>query len=157
VQETIAYLAIQRLQNRYADIVTRRSWPELQDLMRTDCVVTVDVIDRGIEFDGPLAIGDFIAAQLEQFDFFEFLILNTVMKIDAGHGTATARMYIQEVRQGVADGRRSDIFGVYHDRFVRDEDGRWWFAERHYRSHARTNSAGSSRDLTVFDLPHRDL
>jgi len=157
VQETIAYLALQRLQNRYADIVTRRSWPELQDLMRADCVVTVDVIDREVEFDGPQAIGDFIAKQLEQFDFFEFLILNTVMKIDADQGTATARMYIQEARQSVADGRRADVFGVYHDRFVRDEDGRWWFAERHYRSYARTNSAGSSRDLTVFELPQRDL
>ncbi len=157
VQETIAYVALQRLQNRYADIVTRRSWPELHDVMRADCVVTVDRVDREIEFDGPQAIGEFIAKQLEQFDFFVFLILNSVMKIDADNGSATARMYIQEARQNVADGRRSEIFGVYHDRFERDEHGRWWFAERHYRSHARTNSPGSSRDLTLFELPVRDL
>jgi hypothetical protein len=157
VQETIAYVALQRLQNHYADIVTRRSWAELHDLMRADCVVTVDVIDRQIEFDGPQAIGEFIAKQLEQYDFFEFVILNTVMKIDAGNGTATARMYIQEARQNAGDGRRSDSFGVYHDRFERDDQGRWWFAERHYRSQARLNPAGSSRDLTVFELVTRDL
>ena len=157
VQETIAYVALQRLQNRYADIVIRQSWPELSELMRADCVVTVDMIDREIEFDGPQAIGDFIATQLEQFDFFEFVILNTVMKIDADDGTTTARMFIQEARQRVADGRRSDTFGVYHDRFERDGDGRWWFTQRHYRSYARTNPPGSSSDLTVFELPQRDL
>jgi len=157
VQETIAYIAIRRLQNRYADIVTRRVWPELHEVMRASCVVTVDVVDRQIEFDGPGAIGDFIGTQLEQYDFFEFVILNTVMEIDADQGEASARMYIQEARQNVADGRRSDSFGVYHDRFERDESGRWWFARRHYRSYARTNPADSSTDLTVFELPERDL
>ncbi len=63
MQETIAYVALQRLQSRYADIVTRRNWPELHDVMRADCVLTVDMIDREIEFDGPQAIGDFIASR----------------------------------------------------------------------------------------------
>ena len=155
--ESEAYIALRRLQNRYADIVTRRAWPELHEVMRPDCTVTVDLTDRAIDFDGPGPIGDVIGTQLEQFSFFEFVILNTVMDIDAVTGTAAARMYMQEARQNVDDGRRSDTYGVYHDRFERDPDGRWWFARRRYRSYARTNPAGSDTDLTVFDLPEIPL
>ena len=156
IAETVAYTQLRRLQNRYADIVTRRAWPELHEIMRADCVVTVNLVDDEIHFAGPQEIGDFIAGQLEQFDFFEFVILNTVMDIDAVAGTATARMYMQEARQNISDGRRSDPFGVYHDRFERDDRGSWWFARRRYQSYART--AGGSRaegraDLTVFPLP----
>ena len=155
--ETVAYVALRRLQNRYADIVTRRAWPELHGVMRPDCAITVDLLDRRIDFTGPGEIGDFIGTQLEQFDFFEFVILNTVMEIDATAGTAGARTYIQEARQNRDDGRRSDTFGVYHDRFERDADGRWWISRRRYRSYARTNPAGAGADLTVFELPDLDL
>ncbi len=154
--ETVAYVALRRLQNRYADIVTRRAWPELAEIMRLDSVITVDLVDREINFDGPFEIGDFIAAQIEQFDFFEFVILNTVMEIDAEAGRATARMYIQEARQSVASGRRCDTFGVYHDHFEREE-GRWWFARRRYKSYARSNPEGPGPDLTVFELPELPL
>ena len=81
--ETVAYTKLRRLQNRYADIVTRRAWPELAEIMRADCVITVNLIDDEIHFHGPQEIGDFIGGQLVQFDFFEFVILNTVMEIDA--------------------------------------------------------------------------
>ena len=113
--------------------------------------------DRRIEFGDPDEIGGFIGTQLEQFDFFEFVILNTVLEIDAAAGTAAARMYIQEARQNRSDGRRSDTFGVYHDSFDRDPDGRWWFRRRRYRSYARTDPTGADTDLTVFDLPAMDL
>ena len=154
--ETVAHSRLQRLQNRYADIVTRRAWPELHEIMRADCVITVNLVDDEIHFHGPQEIGDFIGGQLEQFDFFEFVILNTVMEIDTDHGTAAARMYMQEARQSISDGRRTDTFGVYHDRFDRDPDGRWWFARRRYQSYARTNGgdrAEGTADLTVFALP----
>ncbi|GJM39272.1 MAG: hypothetical protein DHS20C19_26390 [Acidimicrobiales bacterium] len=155
--EAAAYTAVRRTQDRYADIVTRRAWPELDGIMRADCVVTVDLVDRAIDFRGPQAIGDFIAGQLEQFDFFEFVILNTVIEIDARAGRAGARMYMQEARQEIATGRRTDTYGVYHDRFERDEDGRWWFARRHYRSYARTNPAEDEADMVVFGLADFDL
>ena len=143
---------------QYADIVTRRAWSELHEIMRADCLVTVDIRDRGsLDFDGPQAIGGFIGAQLEQFDLFQFVVLNTVMDIDVDAGTATARMYMQEIRQNVGDGHRNDIYGVYHDRFDRDTDGRWWFARRRYSSWARTNPRGSATDMTVFDLPEIPL
>jgi hypothetical protein len=156
--EVIAYTALHRLQNRYADIVTRRAWPELHEIMRPDCVVTVNLVDHAIDFDGPAAIGDFIGTQLKQFDFFEFVILNTVMDIDAAGGTARARMYMQEARQNIDGGRRSDTYGVYHDRFERDGAGRWWFARRRYQSYARTNPGDiGAKDLTVFALPEIPL
>lgn len=156
VAETVAYTQLRRLQNRYADIVTRRAWPELHEIMRADCVITVNLVDDEIHFHGPQEVGDFIGGQLVQFDFFEFVILNTVMEIDAAAGTATARMYMQEARQNIHDGKRSDTFGVYHDRFARDADGVWWFARRRYQSYARTNGgerAHGTADLTVFELP----
>lgn len=154
IAETVAYTALRRLQNRYADIVTRRAWAELHEIMRPDCVVTVDLVDRAIDFDGPQAIGDFIGEQLEQFDFFEFVILNTVMEIDATGGSAGARMYMQEARQFIDGGIRADVFGVYHDRFDRDPDGRWWFARRRYQSYARTDpDPNAGPDLLVFPLP----
>ena len=155
--ETIAYTAIRRVQDRYADIVTRRAWPELADVMRPDCRITVDLLDRAIDFHGPGEIGDFIGGQLEQFDFFEFVILNPVLAIDAEAGRAGARMYMQEARQEIATGRRTDTFGVYHDRFERDADGAWWMARRHYQSYARMNPVGADADLVVFDLPVLDL
>lgn len=155
--EMIAYTKLCRLQSRYADIVTRRVWDEMHEIMRPDCVVTVDLVDHSIDFNGPQAIGDFIGTQLEQFDFFEFVILNTVMEIDTEAGVAGARMYMQEARQFIAEGRRADIYGVYHDRFERDDDGRWWFARRHYRSYARTNPVGDEADLVVFELPDLKL
>lgn len=160
IAEMVAYTQLRRLQSRYADIVTRRAWSELHEIMRPDCVVTVNLVDHEIHFDGPQAIGDFIGGQLEQFDFFEFVILNTVMDIDTKAGTAAARMYMQEARQNIGDGRRADTFGVYHDRFERDDDGAWWFARRRYQSYARTNTggrAGGDADLTVFPLPEIPL
>jgi small nuclear ribonucleoprotein (snRNP)-like protein len=145
------------LQNSYADIVTRRAWAELHNIMRPDCLVTVNTLKDSYEFDGPAAIGNFISGQLEQFSFFEFVVLNTVMEIDVDAGTAGARMYMQELRQGVSDGRRTNAYGVYHDRFERDAEGRWWFARRRYQSFARTAEPGSAGELDVFELPVLDL
>jgi hypothetical protein len=40
--ETIDYIALRRLQNRYADVVTRRAWPELATLFLPDAKVVID-------------------------------------------------------------------------------------------------------------------
>ena len=153
IAETVAYTALRRLQNRYADVVTRRAWAELAEIMLPDCEVTVDTMDRQLSFVGPGEIGEFIAHQLEQFSFFEFVVLNTVMDIDVEAGSAAARMHMHELRQGVSDGRRTDAYGVYHDRFERDREGRWWFAGRRYRSYSRTSAPGSDVDQEVFSVP----
>ncbi len=149
-------LDVRRLQARYADVVTRRAWSELHDLMRADCRLELDLGDRQLAFAGPAAIGDFIGGQLEQFSFFEFVVLNAVIEVDTGAGVARARMYMQELRQGVADGRRSTTYGVYHDRFERHDD-RWWFARRRYGSYSRTAAPGSPHDQDVFPLPEIPL
>ncbi|HZJ27942.1 MAG TPA: nuclear transport factor 2 family protein [Acidimicrobiia bacterium] len=153
VAETVEYVALRRLQNRYGDIVTRRAWPELHEIMRPTCTLALDLGDAAGQLDGPGAIGDFIGGQLEQFSFFEFVILNTVVEINRAVGTAGARMYIQELRQNVTDGRRTNAFGVYHDHVERDADGRWWFARRRYGSFSRTQALGPENEQVVFDLP----
>jgi len=156
--ETIEYVAVRRVQNRYADIVTRRAWSELPEIMTPDCEIIVDTLDRSYCFNGPIEIGDFIGPQIEKFSFFEFVVLNTVIKIDHDQLTAGARMYMQELRQGADDGRRTNAFGVYHDRLVKSpDDSTWRFARRRYRSFARTASTGSAVELDVFDLPVIDL
>ena len=151
--ETTAYVALQRLQSRYADVVTRRAWNELNHLVRPDCPIVVDVRHKKFELTGPSEYGEFIARQIERFSLFEFVLLNTVVRIDAAAGIAAARVYLQEVRQNVSDGRRTDAYGVYHDRLERDDEGRWWFAKRHYRSFARTAEPRIEADYDVFDLP----
>lgn len=151
--ETTAYVALQRLQSRYADVVTRRAWNELNHLVRPDCPIVVDVRHKKFELTGPSEYGEFIARQIERFSLFEFVLLNTVVRIDAAAGIAAARVYLQEVRQNVSDGRRTDAYGVYHDRLERDNEGRWWFAKRHYRSFARTAEPRIEADYDVFDLP----
>ena len=155
--EAVEYVALQRLQSRYADVVTRRAWDELADFVRPDCPIVVDVRHRQFELTGPAQYGDFIARQIERFSLFEFVLLNTVMRIDAERGVAAARVYMQEIRQNVSDGRRTDAYGVYHDRLERDGEGRWWFAKRHYRSLARTAEPRVATDYDVFDVPGIDL
>ena len=151
--ETVAYVALRRLQNSYADIVTRQAWDELAGIVRADCPVVLDVRREQFTMTGPGELGEFIARQIERFELFHFVVLNTVMRIDADRGTAGARLYMHEIRQNVSDGRRTDAYGVNHDRFERDSDGRWWFARRHYRSFARTAEPRVAADCDVFDPP----
>jgi SnoaL-like protein len=151
MDETADYVAIQRLQNAYADVVTRRDWPELAELFRPDAEVQVDT-RRGepLRFVGPDALGDFIGRSMTRFEFFEFVILNTRIEI-APHGNADAsvgRMYMCELRTERDTGEWTNAFGVYHDRYQR-VDGRWWFARRQYHSLARTGEGAG-----VFDFPH---
>lgn len=151
--EARAYIELQRVQSRYADVVTRRAWDELAGLVRADCPIVVDVRHTQFELVGPAEYGQFIARQVERFSFFQFVLLNTVLCIDTERGVAAARVYMQEIRQNVSDGRRTDAYGVYHDRLERDDDGRWWYARRHYRSFARTAEPRDQADLDVFALP----
>ena len=154
--EALDYLDIRRLQNRYADIVTRREWDELHEIMRPTCTLELDLGDDSMTFDCPQAIGDFIGDQLTQFSFFEFVILNTVIEVDVAAGTAGGRMYMQELRQNVADGRRTNAYGVYHDRFER-HDGTWWLARRRYASFSRTIAPGPEHEQVVFPLKPIEL
>lgn len=140
LQETIDYVAITRLQNAYADAVTRRAWSEFHDMFLPDAPVRVDTVTNAVlSFTGPAEIGDFIGGAVERFEFFEFVPLSTRVSLQVGGDPdrATARLYICELRQDSASGHFTQAFGLYQDD-CRRVDGRWWFAERAYQSLARS-------------------
>ena len=56
-----------------------------------------------------------------------------------------------EVRHDAESGTWPNAHGVYQDRY-QHLDGRWWFAERRYRSMARTGPGGQVLGLPP-DLP----
>jgi hypothetical protein len=140
--ETDDVVALWRLQSRYADVITRRAWPELHELFLPDTAVHIDTVTSPARTEvGPEAFGAFVAGAIARFDHFAFVILNTVVDVtgtgDAGSDDARGRIFMCEVRHEAATDAWSTAHGVYEDRYRR-EDGRWWIAERHYRSMART-------------------
>ena len=149
VREAIDYLAVRRLQDAYADVVTRRAWPELHELFRPDAEVLLDTrVGELRSIVGPAAIGTFIGEAIMRFEYFQFVVLGTRVMLDPNAPDhAAARVYMCELRQETADGRHSVAYGVYHDDYIR-LDGRWWFAHRLYHSLART-----APDLAVFPFP----
>jgi hypothetical protein len=150
VAEAVYDTGVRRLQHAYADVVNRRAWDELGTLFRPEAAITIDRrTDEPLRLVGGPALGAFIGAAIEQFEFFEFVILNAHITFPDGPtaGTARGRMFMCELRQSRDGARRTEAFGLYHDRYVLDS-GRWWFAERRYHSLAR-----SGRDLDTFPLP----
>jgi hypothetical protein len=140
LQDTIDYVAITRLQNAYADAVTRRAWREFDDMFLAGAPVRVDTVTNPvIELTGPQEVGDFIGGAVARFEFFEFVPLSTRVELRAGDDPdcATARLYICELRQDAATGHATQAFGVYQDEYRR-VDGRWWFSRREYQSLARS-------------------
>ncbi len=149
VDEMIDYVAIRRLQAAYADVVSRRAWPELEPLFEHDCKIVVDrrTLDPLVLL-GATALGDFVGAAIERFEFFEFTILNSVVDLAAdGDATARGRVWMCELRQDRESGHWSNAYGVYHDRY-RWAEGTWRFAHRRYHSLARTGPA-----TQVFAFP----
>ncbi len=154
IRETVDYIAVRRLQNAYADIVTRRAWGELADIFLPDAAVTID--RRTLEpivLQGPDTIGEFIEHAIAGLDFFEFVVLNT--RVFLRHGgdddRAVTRLYMSELRHDRSSGRWQTVYGVYHDQHRR-VDGRWWFGDRRYHSLAR-----SARDFDTFVFPDGTL
>jgi hypothetical protein len=153
MSDTDDHVAIRRLQQAYADVVTRRAWPELRALFLPDALVEVDTRgDEVLRFEGPEALADFIGRALERFDFFEFVVLGARLELAVGGDAdrADGRMYMCELRTDRDSGRWNNAFGVYHDRYERNDDG-WRFAHRRYHTLGRT---GSERDLDAFEFPH---
>ena len=147
-EDALAYLAITRLQNAYADVITRRAWPELAALFSPDAPVHVNMVTADpIEIVGPQQLGEFIGTAVERFDFFELVILSAVVDVRS-ETEAVGRFYMQELRQDAGSGGWSDAYGVYHDRYEHDGE-RWRFAERSYQSLARTGR------FEVFPFPER--
>jgi hypothetical protein len=149
LRSAIDQLGIRQLQAAYGDAVTRRAWNELVPMFLADCPIRLDLRDgRVIEHVGPHAIGTFIAASLERFEFFEFALLNAVVFLDGD--VATGRLYMWELRQDGDTHTWSNAFGVYNDEYAR-VDGRWRFASRNYSSLARTSDGDNG--MVVFAIP----
>ena len=148
LEDTVDHNEIRRLQDAYADIVSRRKWHELHDVLLPDCELELDLRERTIREVGPAAIAHFIDTMVSQFEFFQFGILGTRIHLRSGgdQDRAAGRMYMTELRQTPA-GQWSQIYGMYHDRFQR-VDGRWWIAHRLYHSLARKDMPAS-----VFAYP----
>ncbi len=141
---------IRRLQHRYADVVNRRAWDELDGLFLPDAPVVIDTRSgEPRRFVGGREIGGFIGPSVANFTFFEFVILSARIEFPdgAGAGAALGRLYLCEHRLDGATGRWTNAFGLYHDRYS-FISGRWWFAGRHYHSLAR-----STPGLDVFPFP----
>ena len=147
-RETIDYVAITRLQAAYADVVNRRAWPEFAELFLPDAAVRVDTVTNpAVDLAGPRALGEFIGGAIERFEFFEFVTLNSHVMIDGD--TATARVFMCELRQERESGRFTRAFGLYRDDYRRVDD-HWWFARRRYQSLARSGRG------EVFAYPEED-
>lgn len=147
-QDALAFLAISRLQADYADIVTRRAFGELAEIFLSDTSVHLDLVTAAaLDFVGPDEFGSFVGGSIERFEFFEFVILNSVIRVQ-DERNATGRMYMCELRQDALSGGWSNVFGVYHDTYrCSEDDGRWRFAARTYQSLARTGRS------EVFPFP----
>ncbi len=149
MSETDDHVALTRLQAAYADVVTRRAWPELSELFLPDAPVRIDMVSRdAVDVVGPTQLGEFIGGAVERFEFFEYVALNvrTSLANDGDPDRAGARVLMCEIRRDVGSLDWSVAYGVYHDRYRRI-DGRWWFARRDYQSLTRT-------DGPVFPFPH---
>jgi hypothetical protein len=147
---TVHDTGIRRLQHAYADVVNRRAWSELEHLFLPDAPMVVNMhLGDPIEAVGGQDIARFIGGTVQQFEFFEFVVLNAHIQFPDGPlaGTATARLYMCEHRQAHDGGRWTDAYGLFHDRYELRSD-RWWFAERHYSSLAR-----HGRERDVFPFP----
>lgn len=144
--ETADRVAIDAQQRAYADGVNRRDWAAVRALFQPDATLSLDLGDRpGRELTGSQAITDFIGPAMDRFTFFQFVILNSHVELwtEGDVDAASARITMCELR--VADGERTDSFGLYEDTYARTDEG-WRFATRRYRSLARF--AGS--DVTVL-------
>ena len=141
-------VAIGRLNAAYADVITRRAFAELGELMLPGCSVSLDLVSAPVrELAGPEVLAGMLRSALERFDHFMFVIRNSVVDVDVAAGLAAGRTFISEIRHDRSADVWEETHGMYEDDYLR-VDGRWWFTERHYRSLAR-----NAPESVVFGLP----
>jgi hypothetical protein len=131
--------AIDRLQRAYADGVTCRDWDRVAALFLPDATVELDLVTRpGRRLLGADEIVGFIAPAVDDFEFFEFAIVNAHNDLwpDGDRSAATGRVFMCELRVRRGQNVRDDAFGLYRDTYRRTEHG-WRIAARRYRSVAR--------------------
>ena len=143
--------AIRGLHHAYADVVNRRAWDELAELILPGAPIMIDTrVGEPLELTGPDGLAAFVGPALEPYAFFEFIITSArILPSEFGRADeARARLYMQEARVD-HDGIWSTAYGLYEDGY-REIDGRWWIATRRYSSLARTAPDGG---FTTFPFP----
>jgi SnoaL-like domain len=147
--ETVAYLAIERLQRSYADIATRHAWEEVASLATPDARFSFDTrTGQTFQVDGPAAFAEFGAKMTGTLSFYEYIPLNFVVEITSDE-TAHGRTYSLEVAEERESGAWIDFYGVYADQYV-ILDGSWRFSRRHYRTYGR-RTAGRLEAFPLHD------
>lgn len=136
MDDTDAYLAIERLQRSYADIATRHAWGEITAIAVPDALFTFDThADNMFEVKGVAAFAEFGTKMTDRFSFYVYTPLNFVVSINSD-GTAYGRSYALEAATDADTGDWLNFYGIYQDHYAIFE-GTWRFARRHYRTYGR--------------------
>jgi hypothetical protein len=139
--DALADIAIGRLQRAYADVSTRRAWPEFAALATPDARFSFDTRTGDVmEVVGVDAFAEFGATMTDRFSFYEYVPLNFVATVDPA-GTARGRAYSFEIGEHRDTGELVTFYGQYHDDYAR-VDGTWLFTRRQYRTLARQTGHG---------------
>jgi SnoaL-like domain len=134
--DPLAYLAVERLQRAYADIVTRRAFVEAASIFTPDANISFDTHSAEVfEIAGPVEFGEFGTKMTAGFAFYEYVPLNFVVTV-APDGTASGRSYSLEVAESEQSREWIEFYGVYDDEY-RVFQGEWRFSKRRYRTYAR--------------------
>ena len=89
--EAIAYVAIDRLLRRYADLSTRGTYHELASLATPDAVFIFDTFSgQRFEVEGTQDFIDFSTKRAGGFSFFEYVTLNFVVDFGGAERPAVA-------------------------------------------------------------------
>ena len=113
-------------------------------------MILLDLHSRTLSFTGPEEIGEFINELIKPFDFFQFVIRNSVIDIGNEGSDATGRLWMSELRHVRETGQWSTIFGVYHDQYLLTDKG-WRISSRQYHTLALLSHALD--DSAFFDFP----
>jgi ketosteroid isomerase-like protein len=119
---------IRSLVNRYADAASRRDPAAVASTFATGGTWHAPELGR---FEGPDAMSAFFTAMLDGWNVFLQALMSGVIVVDASNPSrALGRWFVQETGQR-AEGANLIISGVYHDEYIRDENG-WLILHRRY-------------------------
>ena len=151
-ESLLAELAIDRLLRAYADVSTRKAWPEFAALAVPDARFSFDTRTGDvIEIEGVEAFAAFGASATARFAFYEYVPLNFVVDIDPA-GTARGRAYQFEIGQDRESGAVTNYYGMYHDEYVQT-DGTWMFTRRQYQSLANWTASEPMVSFPIAERP----
>lgn len=85
-------VALGQLNAAYADVITRRAFNELGELLLPDCVVHLDLVSAPArDLVGPEALAGMLRSALERFDHFMLVIRNSVVEADVDESGVVER------------------------------------------------------------------